>query len=102
MASRLGGGLTLATSCDIVITDPAPNWSLPEVPIGLFPAWGLASVVRRTGTPAARQLCWGIDILTGIQAVEMGLADVAAPDPLAEAEAIGRRLAALPEPKSVR
>ena len=93
----IGGGLTLATSCDIVVTEAASRWSLPEVPIGLFPAWGLGSVIARVGAPAARRLSWGLDMLDGHEAVRLGLADIlAAGDVQEEAMALARRLAALP------
>lgn len=92
----IGGGLTLAAACDIVVTRPDAKWSLPEVPIGLFPAWGLEAVVHRTGRPAARRLAWGIDMLDGAEARNIGLADAVTDDPLAEALAIAGRLAALP------
>jgi enoyl-CoA hydratase/carnithine racemase len=71
----LGGGLTLAAACDIVLTEADAKWSLPEVPLGLFPAWGLDAVVRRVGVPAARRLAWGIDTLSGREAHALGLAD---------------------------
>lgn len=96
----IGGGLTLATSCDIVVTEPAARWSLPEVPIGLFPAWGLASVIQRTGRPVARRLAWGIDTLDGVEAHRVGLADVLAEDAHAEAMRIAEQLAALPRQQS--
>ena len=94
----VGGGFTLAIAADIVVTEAAAKWSLPEVPIGLFPAWGLGAVERRCGVTAARRLSWGIDTLDGAEAVRVGLADV-----LAEGEALGTafeiatRLAALPQ-----
>jgi enoyl-CoA hydratase len=97
----IGGGLTLATSCDIVVTDRGSRWSLPEVPIGLFPAWGMASVVDRVGKAAARRLAWGIDTVDGAEAHRLGLADqLADGDVLAAALAIARRLAALPSVQS--
>lgn len=96
----IGGGLTLAAACDVVVSDPAAKWSLPEVPIGLFPAWGLEAVTLRVGRGAARRLSWGIDTLDGAGAAAIGLADVVADDPLAEALAIARRLAALPARQS--
>ena len=71
----MGGGLTLAAACDIVLTEADAKWSLPEVPVGLFPAWGLDAVVRRVGVPAARRLAWGIDTLSGREAHALGLAD---------------------------
>ena len=78
----IGGGLTLAAACDIVVTSVEAKWSLPEVPIGLFPAWGLEAVALRVGRPAARRLAWGIDMISGEAAVAMGLADAAAEKPL--------------------
>lgn len=72
----IGGGLTLATSCDVVVTEPSARWSLPEVPIGLFPAWGLASVTSRVGVANARRLSFGIDTWDGAEAVRLGLADI--------------------------
>lgn len=92
----IGGGLTLATSCDLVVTEPAARWSLPEVPIGLFPAWGIDSVAVRVGAVRARRLCWGIDTLDGARAAEIGLADELAEDSLAKAMEWAEKLAALP------
>lgn len=97
----IGGGLTLATSCDLVVTGPDAKWSLPEVPIGLFPAWGIDSVVIRAGRQRARRLCWGIDTLDGTGAADFGLADMVAGDPLAAALDLVEKLAALP-PESAR
>jgi enoyl-CoA hydratase/carnithine racemase len=71
----IGGGLTLAASCDLVVTRHDSVWSLPEVPIDLFPAWGLASVVAKVGKPRARLLTSGVDSLDGQQAHPIGLAD---------------------------
>jgi enoyl-CoA hydratase/carnithine racemase len=92
----IGGGLTLAAASDIVVTAPDAKWSLPEVPIGLFPAWGLEAVAARIGRPRARRLSWGIDTLDGREAVAIGLVDTLAEDPLDHALAIARKLAALP------
>lgn len=92
----IGGGLTLAAACDIVITTKAARWSLPEVPIGLFPAWGLEAVASRVGRPRARRLSWGVDTLDGTGAAAMGLADEICEDVLAAALDLARRLAQLP------
>ena len=98
----IGGGLTLATSCDIVVTEPDARWSLPEVPIGLFPAWGLGSVIARVGAPTARRLSWGIDTLDGREAVRIGLADILVEgDVGAKALEVAKQLAALPRRQSV-
>ena len=92
----IGGGLTLAAACDIVATTGGAKWSLPEVPIGLFPAWGLDVVSNRVGRPVARRLAWGIDTLDGKAARKIGLADVVEDDPLRTAVTLARRLADLP------
>ena len=92
----IGGGLTLATSCDVVVTHVTARWSLPEVPIGLFPAWGLQSVTARVGVPAARRLAWGAETLTGAQAVQLGLADHLADAVAEDALARARALSVLP------
>jgi enoyl-CoA hydratase/carnithine racemase len=92
----IGGGLTLAAACDVVVTTPDAKWSLPEVPIGLFPAWGLGAVIGRTGMPAARRICWGVDTLSGQAAQDIGLADMVAVHAEADALAHAEQLAALP------
>ncbi|MGK2912520.1 MAG: enoyl-CoA hydratase/isomerase family protein [Sphingobium sp.] len=93
----IGGGMTLAAACDIVLTSTDAKWSMPEVPIGLFPAWGIGAIMDRTGLPLARRLCWGIDILSGKEAVDCGLADELASDPLQAAYIVAERLADLPK-----
>ena len=97
----IGGGFTLATACDVVVTEPGAKWSLPEVPIGLFPAWGLGSVSARVGPVIAKRLCWGVETLTGVEAQRIGLADhLAETDVLAESLARAKTLAALPRAQS--
>jgi enoyl-CoA hydratase/carnithine racemase len=93
----IGGGMTLATSCDLIVSEAAAKWALPEVPIGLFPAWGIASVVHRVGRPVAKRLSWGIETLSGTEAYDIGLVDylVDSNSRLKAAE-IAAQLAALP------
>ena len=96
----IGGGLTLAAACDIVVTHPAAKWSLPEVPFGLFPAWGLDSVSSRTSRAVARRLSWGLDLLDGSGAASLGLADSVADDPIGASLQLATRLAGLPRRQS--
>lgn len=93
----IGGGLTLAATCDIVIGAPGARWTLPEVPIGLFPAWGLGALASRLGCSRARQLSWGIDTLDGNRAAAWGLVDDLAENPLAAALDRAGKLALLPQ-----
>jgi enoyl-CoA hydratase/carnithine racemase len=96
----MGGGMTLATSCDLIVAQRSARWSLPEVPIGLFPAWGIESVVDRVGRTAAKRLAWGLDTLTGDEALRLGLIDVLVEDdPLRTARDLAVKLAALPQPQ---
>lgn len=96
----IGGGLTLAASCDYVVAGRGSRWSLPEVPIGWLTPWGLKALVARVGFVRARTLCFCLEALTGEEAVAMGLAERAVDDGDAEAEAlrVAQRLAELPPP----
>jgi len=97
----IGGGMTLATSCDLVVAQRSAKWSLPEVPIGLFPAWGIASVIDRVGRSAAKRLAWGIDTVTGDEALRLGLVDVVVErESLTTARELAIKLAALPRPQA--
>jgi enoyl-CoA hydratase/carnithine racemase len=71
----LGGGFVLAASCDVVVSDPAARWHLPEVQIGWIPPWGLQALVARIGPVAARRLVWGADPFDGSEAYRLGVAD---------------------------
>jgi len=94
----IGGGLTLAAACDLIISHADSKWSLPEVPIGLFPAWGLGYLAARTGTPTARRLSFGIDTLSGSEAYDAGLVDILVDAANIDnaANSTAERLAALP------
>lgn len=71
----IGGGFTLATCCDLVVTSADAKWSLPEVPIGWLTPWGIGSIVARVGFVEARKLCFGLDTLDGHDAQKLGIAD---------------------------
>lgn len=94
----IGGGMTLATCCDLVVTGRSAKWALPEVPIGWLTPWGIWSLQARVGSVRARSLCYCLAPITGAQACEMGLADMVVEDGAAFAAAMDRaeRLAALP------
>ncbi|GLR68181.1 enoyl-CoA hydratase [Acidocella aquatica] len=93
----IGGGLTLAAACDLTVSQRDAKWSLPEVPIGLFPAWGLAAVVDRVGRPVAKRLSFGMEVLNGEEAHRLGLVDyLVETNSLARAYEIAARLAGLP------
>jgi enoyl-CoA hydratase/carnithine racemase len=96
----MGGGFILATSCDVVVAGRGSRWNLPEVPIGWLTPWGIKSLVARVGFVRARNLCFGLETLSGEEAAAVGIADLLASDgaALETALTLADRLAALPRP----
>lgn len=94
----LGGGFILATSCDLVVSAQSAIWSLPEVPNGWLPPWGLKALAGRVGNATARRLVWGYEVLDGAMALQVGVADYCVPEgaALGEAVKIATRIAGLP------
>lgn len=94
----LGGGFILAASCDLVVSAQTAVWSLPEVPNGWLPPWGLRALVARVGPSVARRLVWGYEALDGTTAQRLGIADYCVPEGSAREEAvsIATRIASLP------
>lgn len=94
----LGGGFMLAMGCDAVVTASDSVWRLPEVELGFFPPWGIEALVRRVGIARARWLVWGVNQMSGSEALRLGLAEVEMPADkvLEEAHALAMRLAELP------
>ena len=96
----VGGGFTLATSCDVVVAGRGSQWSLPEVPHGWLTPWGIKSLVSRVGLVKARQLCFCLEPLDGDAAREIGVVDYCCDDgaALKTALTIAGKIAALPRP----
>jgi enoyl-CoA hydratase/carnithine racemase len=94
----IGGGFILAICCDVVVAGESSRWSLPEVPHGWLTPWGLSALVERVGNVRARNLCFCLQPLDGLEAERLGLADMVVPDGQADERALGiaRHIAALP------
>jgi 3-hydroxyacyl-CoA dehydrogenase/enoyl-CoA hydratase/3-hydroxybutyryl-CoA epimerase len=74
----LGGGLELALACDyrLVFDKPGTQIGLPEVELGLLPAWGGSQRLPRTiGLERALQMILGGKRLDAREAFSWGLAD---------------------------
>ena len=98
-ASALGGGLELALACDLRIAADGARLGLPEPGLGLIPgAGGTQRLPRIAGEATAKRLILGAEVVTGAQAVELGIVQWAVPAAeLAErARAIALGIAALP------
>lgn len=95
----LGGGFELALACDLRVVSESAKIGLPEARLGLLPAaGGTQRMTRLVGDGLARRLIFGAEIITGGDAVSLGLAQWSAPEIELEARAreIVERIAGLP------
>jgi 3-hydroxyacyl-CoA dehydrogenase/enoyl-CoA hydratase/3-hydroxybutyryl-CoA epimerase len=74
----LGGGCEMAISCDwrVMSSSPKTQIGLPEVKLGIFPAWGgTTKLPRLIGLPAALDIILNGRTLEGSRARKVGLVD---------------------------
>ena len=74
----VGGGLELALACDyrIAIDQPKTQLGLPEIKLGLLPAWGGTQRLPRViGVERAFQIILGQKTLNAVEAKQWGLVD---------------------------
>jgi enoyl-CoA hydratase/3-hydroxyacyl-CoA dehydrogenase len=70
----LGGGLELAMACDIRVATEDVKLGLPEVTLGLIPAWGGSQrLAKLIGMSKAMQLVLTGERITGKEAYQIGL-----------------------------
>lgn len=90
----LGGGLQIALGADIRFTTPDAKWSVLEIRWGLLPDMtGIPSLVRLVGLDVAKELTFTGRMLTGAEAVELGIATHLSDDPRADAMALAEEIA---------
>ena len=96
--SAAGGGLEFALACDLIVANRDAKLGFPEARLGLIPgAGGTQRLPRRVGTAAALQLIALGRLVDAETAQRLGLVDVVADGTaLAEARALGAKLAAMP------
>lgn len=76
----IGAGLSIATSCDLIVTSAQTRFALPFGKIGLLPDLGvLHSLPRRIGMGRTRMMALTGRAITGDVAFDWGLADELAP-----------------------
>ena len=95
----LGGGLELAMHADIIVVDPDSRLGQPEVRVGIMPgAGGTQRLMRAVGKFRAMLMCLTAEIVTGEEALAMGLASRLAPSGKVQATAleIATTIAAMP------
>ena len=91
----LGGGLQIALGADLRIVAPDAKLSVLEVRWGLIPDMiGTWVLPRLVGPDVAKELTWTGRMVSGEEAVRIGLATRVADDPRADALALAAELAA--------
>ncbi|HET7710627.1 MAG TPA: 3-hydroxyacyl-CoA dehydrogenase NAD-binding domain-containing protein, partial [Thermoanaerobaculia bacterium] len=81
----MGGGCELALSCDyrVMADSPKASIGLPEVKLGIIPAWGgTTKLPRLIGIPAALDIILNGKSLDAKRARRIGVVDEVAPAPL--------------------
>lgn len=72
----LGGGLELASACDLRVAEKHVKLGLPETSLGVVPGWsGTQRTVRRFGPQIVRRMALGGEIFVAPQGLELGLVD---------------------------
>ena len=75
----LAGGCGLATICDFIFTVPEARFGYTEVRIGFVPSIVMIFLLRKIGEQKAKQLLLGGELVSGEQALAMGLVNVVVP-----------------------
>jgi 3-hydroxyacyl-CoA dehydrogenase / enoyl-CoA hydratase / 3-hydroxybutyryl-CoA epimerase len=99
----MGGGLELAMACRyrVAVDDPGTRMGLPEVMLGILPAWGgVKRLPQLLGAPAAFDLMLSGKTVDAKKAKKIGLVDEAVPPRIMWNTAIGV-LKALPAPRKL-
>ena len=92
--NALGGGLQIALGADIRIVAPDARLSVFEVAWGLIPDMtGTQLLPELVGRDVAKELTYTARIVSGEEAVRIGLATRTDPDPLAAALAMAKEIA---------
>lgn len=76
----LGGGMELATACDLLLTSEQAQFGLPEVELGCFPPVAAALYPGRLGSSRTLELLLTGRRFDGREALRLGLATWAAPE----------------------
>lgn len=90
----LGGGLQIALGADIRFTAPDAKWSVLEIRWGLLPDMtGIQNLVRLVGLDVAKELTFTGRMITGSEAVELGVATHGSDDPHGDAMSLATEIA---------
>lgn len=97
-----GGGLQLALACDLRIVAPDARLSVMEIRYGLIPDMTASrTLLRLVRDDLARELIYTGRVVEAEEAVRIGLATRVSDDPIADALALARQIAAS-SPSAIR
>jgi len=89
-----GGGLQIALGADLRLVHPEARLSIMEIKWGLIPDMGLTRTARGlVRTDVLRELTWTGRIVSGQEAVSLGLATQVSEQPLVDAMSLARDIA---------
>lgn len=94
--AALGGGLELAMACHIRLVSETAKLGLPELQLGLVPGFaGTQRLPRYVGMAKAAEMLFTSEPISGIEAVQYGLANHAYPENelLDQAHRLARKIA---------
>lgn len=85
----MGGGAGLALLSDVIVAGRRAKIGFPFLRVGLIPDYGLLHTLpRRVGWARARRMILNCEVITGEEALELGLVDYAVGDADVQARAI--------------
>jgi enoyl-CoA hydratase/carnithine racemase len=100
--AAFGGGLQIALGADLRVVAPDARPSVMEIEYGLIPDMSITqTLLRLVPIDCARELIYTGRIVSGAEALELGLATRVADDPVAEAAELAASIAAR-SPHAVR
>lgn len=94
--AALGGGLELAMACHIRLVSENAKLGLPELSLGIIPGFaGSQRLPRYVGTAKAAEIMFTSEPISGVEAVQWGLANQAYPENelLENANVLARKIA---------
>lgn len=88
-----GGGLELATTCDLRVSSPKANYALPETSVGVVPGWSGTQRLSGHIPPAIlKEMALLGNRLTAERAYEIGFINAISDDPYATAMEMGEQI----------